>query len=74
MFNGLMVIPNILAVIGLYKLVTRAVSDYDDKYLKGVRPLFGPSEVLTNRFANLQAVMRRAMSKDYIEEKNDRND
>ncbi|WP_281710661.1 alanine/glycine:cation symporter family protein [Anaerobiospirillum succiniciproducens] len=74
MFNGLMVIPNILAVIGLYKLVTRAVSDYDDKYLKGARPLFGPSEVLTNRFANLQAVMRRAMSKDYIEEKNDRND
>lgn len=71
LFNGLMVIPNILAVIGLYKLVIRAVSDYDDKFLKGQRPLFGPSEVLTNRFANLQAVMRRAMAKDVVKEKND---
>ncbi len=69
LFNGLMVIPNILAVIGLYRLVTRAVSDYEGKFLQGKRPLFGPSEVLTNRFANLQAVMRRAISKNKVKEK-----
>lgn len=74
MFNGLMVIPNILAVVGLYKLVIRAVDDYDYKFLKGQRPLFGPSEVLTNRFASLQAVVRRAMSKGYVKEKNARDD
>lgn len=72
LFNGLMVIPNILAVIGLYKLVTRAVSDYDDKFLRGQRPLFGPSEQLTNRFANLQAAARRMMAQGFIQEKNDR--
>ena len=73
-FNGLMVIPNIIAVIGLYKLVTRATMDYQDKFLEGKRPLFGPSEVLTNRFANLQAYVRRAMSKNYVHEKNARDD
>ena len=35
MFNGLMVIPNIIAVVGLYKLVTRALDDYENKFLKG---------------------------------------
>ena len=64
-----MVIPNILAVLGLYRLVIRAVSDYEGKFLQGKRPLFGPSEVLTNRFANLQAVMRRAISKNKVKEK-----
>ena len=70
LFNGLMVIPNILAVIGLYRLVARAVSDFDDKFLEGKRPLFGPSEKLTNRFANLQAVVRRAIAKQQVKEKN----
>lgn len=62
--NGLMVIPNILAVIGLYKLVVRAVDDYENKFLKGERPLFGPSEKLTNHFASRQAAVRRAMAKE----------
>lgn len=70
LFNGLMVLPNILAVIGLYRLVTRAVSDYDDKFLQNKRPLFGPSEVLTNRFASLQAVIRRQIAKSQVKEKN----
>lgn len=64
MFNGLMVLPNILAVIGLYRLVTRAVSDYDDKFLQNKRPLFGPSDKLTNRFANIQAAVRRQIAKE----------
>ena len=70
LFNGLMVLPNILAVIGLYRLVTRAVSDYDDKFLQNKRPLFGPSEALTNRFASLQAVIRRQIAKNQVKEKN----
>lgn len=73
-FNGLMVIPNIIAVVGLYKLITRAVSDYDDKFLKGKRPLFGASEELTNHFAARQAAVRRAMAKDVVHEKNARDD
>ena len=59
MFNGLMVIPNIIAVVGLYKLVTRALDDYENKFLKGERPLFGPSEQLTGRMAKLASNHRR---------------
>ena len=58
MFNGLMVIPNIIAVVGLYKLVEKALKDYEDNYTKGLKPLFGPSEKLTNRFAHLQMAGR----------------
>lgn len=53
MFNGLMVIPNIIAVIGLYKLVGRALTDYREKYIKGEKPMFGPSEQLTGKLAAL---------------------
>lgn len=74
LFNGLMVIPNIIAVIGLYKLVTRAVSDYDKKFLQGKRPLFGASEQLTDHFAARQAAVRRAMAKGMVREKNARDD
>ena len=59
MFNGLMVIPNIIAVVGLYKLVTRALDDYENKFLKGERPLIGPSEQLTGRMAKLASNHRR---------------
>ena len=59
MFNGLMVIPNIIAVVGLYKLVTRALDDYENKFLKGERQLFGPSEQLTGRMAKLASNHRR---------------
>lgn len=74
LFNGLMVIPNIIAVIGLYKLVTRAVADYDHKFLQGKRPLFGASEQLTDHFAARQAAVRRAMAKGMVHEKNARDD
>lgn len=74
LFNGLMVIPNIIAVIGLYKLVTRAVADYDQKFLTGKKPLFGASEQLTDHFANRQAAVRRAMAKGVVHEKNARDD
>lgn len=63
MFNGLMVIPNIIAVIGLYKLVGRALQDYEDNFLQDKRPMFGPSEKLTNRFASLQSAIRRTRRK-----------
>lgn len=53
MFNGLMVIPNIIAVVGLYKLVTKALNDYETKYLNGEEPSFGPSETLTGRLAKV---------------------
>ena len=59
MFNGLMVIPNIIAVIGLYKLVVRALDDYEGKFLKGDRPLFGASEQLTGRMAKINTLHRR---------------
>ncbi len=74
LFNGLMVIPNIIAVIGLYKLVTRAVADYDQKFLTGKKPLFGASEQLTDHFANRQAAVRRSMAKGVVHEKNARDD
>ena len=59
MFNGLMVIPNIIAVIGLYKLVVRALDDYEGKFLNGDRPLFGASEQLTGRMAKINTLHRR---------------
>ncbi len=54
LFNGLMVIPNIIAVIGLYKLVTKAVKDYNDNYTKGGTPIYGPSESLTGVLAKIE--------------------
>lgn len=59
MFNGLMVIPNIIAVLGLYKLIVRACNDYEDKFLKNEKPCFGPSERLTGRLAAIQTRRRR---------------
>ncbi|MBU3827179.1 MAG: sodium:alanine symporter family protein [Candidatus Anaerobiospirillum merdipullorum] len=59
MFNGLMVIPNIIAVVGLYRLVARAVDDYENKFLQGKRPVFGPSDKLTGRFAKIQGKYRK---------------
>ncbi len=53
MFNGLMVIPNIIAVIGLYKLVIKAVGDYEQKFLKDEPAQFGPSEQLTGKLARV---------------------
>ncbi len=58
MFNGLMVIPNIIAVIGLYKLVTKACADYENKFLKNEPAHFGASEKLTGKMARV-AIRRR---------------
>ncbi len=40
LFNGLMVIPNVIALIGLSKLVEKALADYDT-FSAGDVPLFG---------------------------------
>jgi AGCS family alanine or glycine:cation symporter len=60
MFNGLMVIPNIIAVIGLYKLIIKAVNDYENRYLVGQEPIYGPSESLTGRLAKVEARRRHS--------------
>lgn len=38
LFNGLMAIPNIIALIGLSKVVGRALEDYEKKFLAGETP------------------------------------
>ncbi len=68
MFNGLMVIPNIIAVIGLYKLVVKACADYENRFLKGEKPVFGPSESLTNRLAGVAARRRRIRARKSAEQ------
>ena len=44
LFNGLMVIPNVIALIGLSKLVGRALEDYDTKFTQGQTPEFGEDD------------------------------
>ena len=34
MFNGLMVLPNLVALIGLAKLVSKALDDYENRFIK----------------------------------------
>lgn len=41
LFNGLMVIPNVIALIGLSKIVGRVLDDYESNFLKGHQPLYG---------------------------------
>jgi len=60
LFNGLMVIPNIIAVVGLYKLITKAVDDYELKFLKGETPVYGPSEALTGKLSKVEVRKRRS--------------
>lgn len=60
MFNGLMVIPNIIAVVGLYKLVMKACSDFETRFETGQKPLYGPSEQLTGRMATVTRRLRRS--------------
>lgn len=40
-FNGLMVIPNVIALLCLSKLVSKALADYEVKFLLGETPEFG---------------------------------
>ncbi len=41
LFNGLMVIPNVIALIGLAKIVDKALEDYDDNFALGKPCAFG---------------------------------
>ncbi len=41
LFNGLMVIPNVIALIGLAKLVNKALNDYNVNFVAGKTPEFG---------------------------------
>mgnify|MGYP003068872168 CR=1 FL=1 len=41
LFNGLMVIPNVIALIGLSKVVGRVLDDYETNFLKGHTPTYG---------------------------------
>ena len=52
LFNGLMVLPNILAVVCLYKLVIKAAVDYDENFKAGKQPVFGPSNELTDKLTS----------------------
>ncbi len=40
-FNGLMVIPNVIALLALSKLVAKALDDYEGKFLLGETPEYG---------------------------------
>ena len=48
LFNGLMVIPNVIALIGLSKLVGRALDDYENNFLEGKTPTYGELAVQTD--------------------------
>lgn len=65
MFNGLMVIPNLIAIIALYKLVIKATQDYEDNFLQGKRTMFPNSSKLTNKFANLQTAVRNQIKSNH---------
>ena len=41
LFNGLMVIPNVIALIGLSKVVGKALEDFETRYMLGKTPKFG---------------------------------
>lgn len=41
LFNGLMVIPNVIALIALSKVVGRVLDDYENNFMKGHQPLYG---------------------------------
>ena len=41
LFNGLMVIPNVIALIGLSKVVGKALDDFEGNFLAGRTPKFG---------------------------------
>lgn len=66
MFNGLMVIPNIIAVIGLYKLVVKACGDYEERFLKNEPTIYGASEQLTDRLAKVSVRRKRKNAKKQV--------
>ena len=41
LFNGLMVIPNVIALIGLSKVVGKVLEDYQDNFIVGKTPEYG---------------------------------
>ena len=34
LFNGLMVLPNLVALIGLAKIVSKSLDDYENRFIK----------------------------------------
>ena len=40
-FNGIMVIPNVIALLGLSGLVAKVLKDYEGKFLVGETPEYG---------------------------------
>ena len=40
-FNGIMVIPNVIALLALSGLVTKVLKDYEGKFLVGETPEYG---------------------------------
>ncbi len=40
-FNGIMVIPNVIALLALSKLVAEVTNDYEEKFLPGATPKYG---------------------------------
>ena len=79
LFNGLMVIPNVIALIGLSKIVGKALEDYQDNFLEGKTPVYGelspngniyqsahPAQkpVRASRLAGLRRRLRRRRPED----------
>ena len=67
LFNGLMVIPNVIALIGLSKIVGRVLDDYESNFLKGHQPPYGAlsaggAEPRPVRFATARAGIRVSTS------------
>jgi AGCS family alanine or glycine:cation symporter len=44
-FNGLMVIPNLIALLGMVSLVVKVVNDFEDLYEKGNESIYKNEEI-----------------------------
>mgnify|MGYP002241897903 CR=1 FL=1 len=71
-FNGIMVIPNVIALLALSGLVAKVLKDYDTKFMLGETPEYGalspsggepfslePSPRKGRRFSRLKLRLRR---------------
>ena len=56
------------------QLVNRALADYEGKFLKGEKPLFGPSEELTGRMAHINTSHRRRRAVAKVDNAEDDSD
>jgi AGCS family alanine or glycine:cation symporter len=44
-FNGLMVIPNLIALLGMVSLVVKVVNDFEDSFEKGKKSVYMNKEI-----------------------------